>query len=709
MKRKTILAHPAPGTRKKGEILTTQLIGDILVLNYWHHRILQGRYCMNTATGEYEYWDAQRDAWRQARLTTMAGQNPRYCYMYKLEEQLKFDSPEDKQTADDALISKTRWKEKNIFRRIYDWESDYSEQVRDNRRMSHRNRLERLMAQIPRIPDDFTEWIFRVAAHGQEYAFYNKEYAFYSCTACGRTSSEKEWERAEGAGKVRHNDPAICPACGKTVTVKKRTDHIVHETQVMLLQNMDSDTSVSRHIDVKLEWRAGGKKAACSEGIRLIFRRNYKIRPVKIYYAYVNKSDWDAGPVYFDEHNPCNRRIKEAYLHPEGIKEALKGTAYSVWMDLFPQLAVAGKKLDYNNLMIAGLRKTDILRVTEYLFKGRFSRMLRETAAAVSILSGSYRGPLALDGECIGDVFGLEDRQKINRLRQIDGGKQILEWLRWSEYTGKKIDDVTLQWLDRQGINKEQLSFILNRMSPCQIMHYIQRQQQESYKGKSCYIILTAWKDYLSMCRKLGKHTEDEMIFRPRELKRRHDEAVEECRVRQEELLEIEQEQAADRMRDKYPGAEEHLAEIRERYEYRDDQYIIRVPARLMEIMQEGAALHHCVGSSERYFERIMQKETYICFLRRAEAPDKPYYTIEVEPGGTIRQHRSEYDEEPDIEKIRGFLRRWQKEIKKRLNEEDRRLAHISAQKRQQNIEELREKNNIRVLKGLEEDFMEAM
>ena len=48
-------------------------------------------------------------------------------------------------------------------------------------------------------------------------------------------------------------------------------------------------------------------------------------------------------------------------------------------------------------------------------------------------------------------------------------------------------------------------------------------------------------------------------------------------------------------MRDKYPGAEEHLAEIRERYEYRDDQYIIRVPARLMEIMQEGAALHHCV------------------------------------------------------------------------------------------------------------------
>ena len=211
------------------------------------------------------------------------------------------------------------------------------------------------------------------------------------------------------------------------------------------------------------------------------------------------------------------------------------------------------------------------------------------------------------------------------------------------------------------------------------------------------------------MCEKLKKHTEDEMLFRPRELKRRHDEIVEEIRARQKEIEEMEQEEAADRMRDKYPGAEEQLQEIRSRYEYQDDEYLIAVPKRLMEIVKEGAALHHCVGSSERYFERIRDKETYICFLRRVSEPDKPYYTIEVEPGGTIRQHRSMYDEEPDIEQIRGFLRKWQKEIHKRLNEEDRKLARISAEKRKKNIEELMEKNNTRVLKALEEDFMEAV
>ena len=43
------------------------------------------------------------------------------------------------------------------------------------------------------------------------------------------------------------------------------------------------------------------------------------------------------------------------------------------------------------------------------------------------------------------------------------------------------------------------------------------------------------------------------------------------------------------------------------------------------------------------------------------------------------------------------------------MKEEDHKLAHISAQKRRKNIEELKAKNNIRVLKGLEEDFMEAI
>ena len=85
------------------------------------------------------------------------------------------------------------------------------------------------------------------------------------------------------------------------------------------------------------------------------------------------------------------------------------------------------------------------------------------------------------------------------------------------------------------------------------------------------------------------------------------------------------------------------------------------------------------------------------------------FYTIEVEPGGTIRQHRGAYDEEPELEKIKPFLREWQKEVRKRMSKEDHARAKQSKILREANIKELQEKNNTKVLKGLEEDLMEAV
>lgn len=58
--------------------------------------------------------------------------------------------------------------------------------------------------------------------------------------------------------------------------------------------------------------------------------------------------------------------------------------------------------------------------------------------------------------------------------------------------------------------------------------------------------------------------------------------------------------------------------------------------------------------------------------------------------------------------KSRVFLKSWQKAIRKRLTEEDKKLAKISRIKREANIAELEEKKNIRVLQGLAEDFLEA-
>lgn len=110
--------------------------------------------------------------------------------------------------------------------------------------------------------------------------------------------------------------------------------------------------------------------------------------------------------------------------------------------------------------------------------------------------------------------------------------------------------------------------------------------------------------------------------------------------------------------------------------------------------------LHHCVGSSKRYWDRIEHNEAYILFLRRKEAPDVPYYTLEVEPDGTVRQKRTKFDrQEADIQEVSAFLVEWQKVVSERLTKRDRRLASDSRTLREQEFKQMR-KDDVRINVG---------
>lgn len=709
MKRSSVLKTEPVLPDQDGAVLTAQAAGEILILNYWKDRELIGRYCMNTATGEYEAYYTKTGTWRQTKLRTLCGYDAVPCWYRSMNKNISINS-----TADVKLIKELlpeRFSAMEPIARIQKRENDYSSSLRESKESRRLERIRNLMNKIPPLPEDFDKWIIKTASENQDYAFYDKDSKRWSCTACGKSGSAGKFKRPDGK-KARHNDHITCPCCGKTIQAKTRTHAIQLKTNAAVMQDIDSDKSVVRHLDIRITWEGKRCRVEKSESVRIILLRNHRKLACDIYY---NQSDRSSGwneRGRFDHKNPASRRTTEEYLHPEGIEAALEGTCYEAWKRIFRQTAEAGKKLEYNRLMLTQGNK-GLVNMVEYLFKGRFNRLLQETARNISRWTCEYYGPLYKDGETIEEVFNLSDRQTINRIRECDGGENAVRWMRWAEKTGKKIDQETLGWLTSENIEMANLSFVESQMSPRQVMNYVKRQQAEGYTGKRAGAILEQWADYLDMCRSLNKDTMDEMVYRPRELKRRHDEAVEEIR-KQRMLKQLKRDKKANeemgrKMAEKYPGAEAVLEEIRDKYEYQNEDYMMIVPRRLIDIAAEGNALHHCAGSSERYYERIMHRETYICFLRRRTEPEVPYYTIEVEPGGTIRQHRSHFDEEPGIEEIRGFLREWQKVIRKRLTEEDHRLARESEIKRQKNIDELKEKNNTRVLKGLEEDFMEAV
>ena len=67
-----------------------------------------------------------------------------------------------------------------------------------------------------------------------------------------------------------------------------------------------------------------------------------------------------------------------------------------------------------------------------------------------------------------------------------------------------------------------------------------------------------------------------------------------------------------------------------------------------------------------------------------------PYYTMEIEPNGTVRQLRTYYDRQhSDIDAARGFLKEWQQMVT------ERRMADVSRVLRAQEFAQMRRDNVI--------------
>lgn len=708
MRWKQMAGMPEKKPKKDGWIVKPQYAGNILVLDLYTDREWEARYCIDRETGEHGY-QTPGGRWKRSKLITCAGGDPQQSYMYYSSNyvslnDLEFES-KDEREAVETFLERGRygyWHE-----RIECLEMEYDRNMRWDAEDRKRQRERDFMSQIPDAPRDLREWIYE-KENAEEYIFFDKETGMWGCSCCGAKTKDKALKRLPDGGKVRHNDRTTCPKCGRMLTAKKRNKQMQKKTGIYLICPVNAEASVIRYMDAKITWEYGRHAVELDEEIRIVA---YKIgvnprrkRNVQLYY--------NDGWRNFGTANLKNKKAKAGYLYPGIYKDALDNTLYADGIRVLEQLAAAGKKLNYNQALIGIGALKNYECVLEYLFKGRFERMLEETVDKIDWWSrGTYYGKLNLMGNTLEEVFGIDDRQKINRIREENGGEKMLEWMRYSEETGKKIPKDTLQYMIRNEIKPLDCKLYLPEMSPQKIQNYLEKQRAAGYKNLKQKEILEQWEDYLSMCRAMGKNMEDEMVYKPRDLKLRHDQAAaDENQMKivkaMQENKEFRETQAKE-MREKYPEAEKNLNAIRERYEFQNGEYTILVPHDLVEIIEDGQALHHCAGASERYFDRIESKETYICFLRRTETPSIPFYTIEVEPSGTIRQHRSYLDEEPGIEEIRGFLKEWQKTLKKRLTEEDKRLAKISREKREQNIRELEEKNNTRVLRGLAEDFME--
>jgi hypothetical protein len=202
------------------------------------------------------------------------------------------------------------------------------------------------------------------------------------------------------------------------------------------------------------------------------------------------------------------------------------------------------------------------------------------------------------------------------------------------------------------------------------ILKYL-RKQNARYSRVSRLMTIGDYHDYLHECRELGYDLHDRVILYPRCLADAHSRTSDAISAIRCELLRRE---AARRAAEEQQKLEESN-KARRKLAFEKDGLRICVPAAPEEIVREGAALHHCVGG---YAARHASGTLHILFIRKTDAPDVPYYTMELSADGRVVQVRGLRNCDPP-EDVIALVEAYKQYIRPLFDKQKRQKVRITA------------------------------
>ena len=186
----------------------------------------------------------------------------------------------------------------------------------------------------------------------------------------------------------------------------------------------------------------------------------------------------------------------------------------------------------------------------------------------------------------------------------------------------------------------------ITRVKPERILAYL-----DSFrKAEGCGMEsreFNPWKeydDYISMTVKTGIIPNTDLLALPRDLQKAHDDAVGKFNTL--------------KSADETKAFKDVYAKIR-KFEYFGDKLCMVAPKTILEISEEGKALHHCVGN---YAGTVLNGKTVILFARKTDFQNTPYFTIEYKDEKVMQCRGMRNESAP--EEIKRFLDEWLKWMK---------------------------------------------
>ena len=550
---------------------------------------------------------------------------------------------------------------------------EYQANIRKEQKIRHDKKLtdswDQVMKTVPGLPKSWIAWVSKYGIM--------EHYIFYKYQKNGATNGYCTYcKKHVPIRSPKYNQKGHCNICGQPVTfrsVGKSGRFCTKWYRVYLVQRRKTSGFVIRIFQARTWYKKAGYadcETTCHEEQRRIFSANGKEISNFVYGLFKRREmRWILywKPWYY---TCCGIQYKGnvyPYTLSDLSRHELKETGLR-------EYALRQKKIDPGKYLY--LWQT--YPVLEQIVKAGLFQLVDDILEyrATDAIKRKGRKPTE---------FLSVTKKEFRRLRDMNGGAKELKWLQFEKSSGRIIKDEEIYWMAKEELEPKDLQFVLDRMSICQVRHYLVKQSEKS--GDDISHILQVWKDYLCMAGKLRLDVYDSIIYRTSDLQRRHSEAVIQMEEKKKEIRRRE-------LEEKYVGFQEQLIALKEKYEFSAGEYQIVAPKSIDDILYEGDTLHHCVNKTDNYFDRIASKESYILFLRKKENPEVPFYTLEAEPDGTIRQKRAEFDRQnKDIDEVTSFLRLWQKEIQKRLTKKDYMSAEKSRKLRQRKYQEVRDQH----------------
>lgn len=242
------------------------------------------------------------------------------------------------------------------------------------------------------------------------------------------------------------------------------------------------------------------------------------------------------------------------------------------------------------------------------------------------------------------------NKEDLTMLRELNAGIDTLR--AYQQYTKLNLRSrqELLQWQLKNHVHTVPTQWFAY-MTARKFMRYMDSQLPDYMQLKRAFLYrspmeeaISTYSDYLQMCQEQNYDMKSSQVLFPKHCNEAHDELsryIKKCR----------DEQTKRAFREVY----EHLAE---KANLTSKKLQIVCPKQTDDLIAEGQALHHCVGT---YIERVAAKKCLIVFVRRVEEPKKPYVTVEVR-NGKIEQIHGDHNSDP-TEEVKKFVDLWSRKV----------------------------------------------